>query len=116
MKPNSIGIVGGAGPIAGVALLERVLLLSQTKYGCYRDADFPKVFLLSFPFSEMLVEEVNAKQISQELSECLYQLRQNGAAVLAIACNTLHAFLDESEDLNDLVHLPLNVAKEIAPA
>ncbi len=50
MKPIPIGIVGGAGPLAGAALLERIFSLSGSLYGCYKDADFPKVLLLSFPF------------------------------------------------------------------
>ncbi len=113
MKPKSIGIIGGAGPLAGAFLLERVLSLSGTIYGCYRDADFPKVFLISFPFSEMLCPDVDAAKVRNELSGCLNQLRKNGASVLAIACNTLHAFLDEKDELSDLVHLPRTLAEEV---
>lgn len=113
MKPQSIGIIGGAGPLAGAFLLERVLSLSGSIYGCYKDADFPKIFLLSFPFSEMLTPEINVAKLRQELSECLNQLRKNGATVLAIACNTLHAFLDEKEDLTNLILLPQVLAAEI---
>lgn len=115
MKPKSIGIVGGAGPLAGVSLLERVLSLSGSAYGCYKDADFPKVFLVSFPFSEMLSPEMEVAQLRKELSGCLNQLRKNGATVLAIACNTLHAFLNENEDLTDLIHMPQALATEIQP-
>ncbi len=114
MKPKPIGIVGGAGPLAGASLLERVLSISGSTYGCCKDADFPKVLLLSFPFSEMLSPETNATQLRTELKGCLNQLRKNGAAVLAIACNTLHAFLEEDEI--DLVHLPKTVAMEIPEA
>ena len=113
MNSKSIGIIGGAGPLAGAFLLERVLSLSRKKYGCYRDADFPKIFLISFPFSEMLSPTINTAKLRDELSECLNQLRTNGASVLAIACNTLHAFLDEKDELNDLVHLPRVLANEI---
>lgn len=114
MKPKSIGIIGGAGPLAGAFLLERVLSLSGKIYGCCRDADFPKVFLISFPFSEMLSHEVDAAKLRQELRDCLTQLRKNGASVLAVACNTLHAFLDEKEELSDLVHLPRTLAAELS--
>jgi aspartate racemase len=113
MKPKSTGIIGGAGPLAGAFLLERVLFLSSKIYGCYRDSDFPKIFLIRFPFSEMLSPVINTTQLQIELRECLNQLRNNGASVLTIACNTLHAFLDKKDDLNDLVHLPRVVAKEI---
>jgi len=113
MKPKSIGIVGGAGPLAGATLLERVLKLSGSVYGCYKDADFPKVILLSYPFSEMLTLEMNIPQLRKELGNCLKQLRQSGADILAIACNTLHTFLDVNEDVSDLVHLPQVLSQEI---
>lgn len=113
MKPKPIGIVGGAGPMAGVLLLEQLFSLSGSLYGCAKDADFPKVVLLSFPFSEMLKPEMDIAKIQKELSECLNQLRKNGAAILAIACNTLHAFLDKGEDFTDLIHLPQVTAAEI---
>lgn len=113
MRPKSIGIIGGAGPMAGVLLLERVLSLSGSRYGCFRDADFPKVLLLSFPFAEMLTPDRDESRVRAEVSACLKQLKKSGAEVLAIACNTLHAFLDEGEDLADLIHLPKVTAMEI---
>ena len=85
MKPKSIGIIGGAGPLAGAFLLDRVLSISSKKYGCYKDADFPEIFLISFPFSEMLSPNLNIAQLRKELRQCINQLRQNGAAVLSIA-------------------------------
>lgn len=113
MKPKSIGIIGGAGPLAGVFFLERIFLLSGQKYGCCRDADFPKVVLLSFPFSEMLQQTGNLARLRQELKSCLQYLRRNGATVLAIACNTLHIFLTDEDDKSDLIHLPRSLADEI---
>jgi hypothetical protein len=44
MKPKSIGIIGGASPLAGAFLLKRILSLSGEVYGCYRDTDFPQSF------------------------------------------------------------------------
>lgn len=116
MKPRPIGIIGGAGPLAGAFLLEKVLSISNQKYNCYRDSDFPKIILISFPFSEMLLPAVNVEKLRKELSECLSQLRQNGAAVLAIACHTLHAFLNDGDNLDDLVHLPRALRSVIPPS
>jgi aspartate racemase len=113
MKPKSIGIIGGAGPLAGAFLLEKVLSLSNRTYGCCKDSDYPQIFFISFPFSEMLSPMINTDELRNELSECLNQLRKNGASVLAIACNTLHAFLDGKDDLNDFIHLPRELAKKI---
>lgn len=113
MKPKPIGVIGGAGPSAGVFFLDRLFSLARRKYGCHRDADFPQVFLLSFPFSEMLESSLNVGILQKELRNCLCQLRQNGSDVLAIACNTLHAFLDPQDDQQDFMHLPRILGKNI---
>lgn len=112
VKPKIIGIVGGAGPLAGSRLLERVFAISNQQYGCYRDADYPQVLLNSYPFSDMLTSEKNEKLVRAELSLSLNQLRAQGAEVLAIACNTLHNFLEAEQDRDDLLHLPRLLAGE----
>ena len=114
---KTIGIVGGAGPAASVALVQRMIELCQSEYGCYRDSDFPKVILISFPFSEMLKGEIAAKRVAGELSCCLEMLRNNGAEVCAIACNTLHAFLarDQEEGLVLLPDVGAEMTEESLP-
>lgn len=114
MPQKSIGILGGAGPLAGAILFERVVTLLNKKYGCARDADYPKIFLISYPFSDMLSSDLDAVRIRGELREGLDQLRGSGASVLAIACNTLHAFLTEEDQLDDLVHFPREVGAAIS--
>ncbi len=61
----------------------------------------------------MLSSNRDATLLRKELNGCLNQLRGNGAAILAIACNTLHVFLDENDDLSDLIHLPQVLAGEM---
>jgi aspartate racemase len=114
MKPKMIGIIGGAGPFAGVKLLEQIFRFCQTNYGCSKNADFPQVLLLSFPFTEMLSVEIDPAQVKRELKDCLDTLKKNGAEVCAIACNTLHAFLDEENE--GLILLPDILAAEIKGA
>lgn len=111
MRPKSIGILGGAGPLAGAYLLERVVSLASSEYNCVKDADFPEIVTLSYPFSDMLSPAIDACQIQNELSRCLKRLEANGAHVLAIACNTLHAFL--KEEFLSLIQLPEVIAREV---
>lgn len=115
MAPKPIGIIGGAGPLAGIALLTQIFRLARERYGCWKDEDFPMVFVLSFPFRDMLSDEIDPPRIREELRSCLKKLRDNGAAVIGIACNTLHAFLDsQEEDRPDLIQLPLIAAEEVS--
>jgi aspartate racemase len=52
-------------------------------------------------------------KLQNELKGCLKQLRENGADVLAIACNTLHVFLNVEDELEDLIRLPQIIAAQI---
>ena len=52
----SIGIISGAGPMAGVELLRLIIEFCQ-KEGAFRDRDFPEIHLINIPFSEMLAED-----------------------------------------------------------
>lgn len=54
----------------------------------------------------MLSSEKDNLCLKKELSGCLNLLRRQGAEVLAIACNTLHNFLDANGNLEDLIGLP----------
>ena len=105
-KPT-IGIIGGAGPMAGVCLAKRVVELLQREYCCVEDADFPRILLLSEPFCQMLrPHEQGDAAIVDQLASSLQWLIEAGADLIAIACNTLHAFLPEkSERYRQLLHL-----------
>lgn len=112
MKPKCIGIIGGTAPLAGAFLLERIFSLSMEINGSSRNADFPQVFLINFPFSEMLSSNMDAAQVRKKLNQALNQLRENGTSILAIACNTLHVFLDKKDDSSDFIHLSRLLAEE----
>lgn len=106
MKRSTIGIIGGAGPMAGILLTKKIISICQKKYGCVNDSDFPKIILLSFPFSEMLKPNTPLQQegcVAEELKESIDFLIEAGVDYLAIACNTLHNFLcEEHKQLIDM--------------
>lgn len=99
-----IGIIGGAGPTAGGYLFQKIIHICQEKYNCQKDADFPYLILLSYPFVDMLGENVNRQQVSEQLDRCVQNLIANKVAIAAIACNTLHGFLSSRMDNLQLVH------------
>ncbi|MFN4174519.1 MAG: aspartate/glutamate racemase family protein [Parachlamydiaceae bacterium] len=99
MSPKPIGVVGGAGPFAGLCLLDRLFSIAQSRYGCVNDKDFPLIILYSFPFSDMLSDDRDEKRVSQELLYALNQLDRCGAKFKAIACNTLHGFIPSNENI-----------------
>lgn len=113
MSCKKIGIVGGAGPSAGSLLFNKIIEFSQSKYGCKLDCEFPHMLLLNFPFSDMLSKEKCDAKIESELLECLSLLAANNVDIVAIACNTLHAFLPPSPHEFQFVHMIEETKKAI---
>lgn len=95
---EGIGIIGGAGPMAGLLLNQKIIEICQKKYGCIRDADFPRQILLSVPFAEMLKPNTasqNDKKVYEQLKSAINFLLNSGISSYAIACNTLHGYLSD---------------------
>lgn len=114
MDPKTIGIVGGAGPLASVLLQQKLFRLARDDYGSWEDKDFPKLRVLSYPFSDMLRENMEKEKVQNELQDCLDELRSLKSELLAIACNTLHSFLSPTEmKSQDLIQMPSLVKLQI---
>ena len=103
-KPH-IGIIGGAGPMAGALLFQKIIEISQKEYFCEQDADFPHIHLINYPFSDMLTTEKNETALKQELQICFSYFKNTGVSIAAIACNTLHSFLPPLPKGIQLVHM-----------
>ena len=101
---KKIGIIGGAGPIAGALLLKKIIQHCQRVYQSKHDRDFPEIILESVPFSQMLEPGLES-EVKKELSEHLHFLDRSGALKMVIACHTLHSFLPEIQPFPSLVHL-----------
>lgn len=109
----TLGIIGGAGPMAGVLLLQKIIQICQEKYHCQEDDDFPYIVLLSYPFTDSLISEDNANLAKRQLTTCLKRLDEDGVKIVAIACNTLHEYLDGSAYNFQFVHMIQETAKVI---
>ena len=96
ISKRSIGIIGGAGPMASCQLYQLIINKCQDTYGSVQDADFPEINIISYPFAEMLTPSKATKNrtvLIKQLQSCFDRLAQQEAQITAIACNTLHAFL-----------------------
>ena len=85
-----IGIVGGMGPEAGIALFNRILKSTDAK----TDQEHHSVILMSLPKhvpdrSRFLQGEIPINP-ARAVIEIILKLEQAGARVIGIACNTCH--------------------------
>ena len=88
---EKIGIVGGAGPYAGLDLAQKIL--QQTKAD--RDQDYLPLLIISTPHkiedrTSFILGEIE-RNPAEEIFRNLYDLKTLGASVAGIACNTAHA-------------------------
>ncbi len=115
-KEKTIGIIGGAGPMAGALLVKKIIEYCQRSYGCINDYDYPKIILFSYPFSEMLKPNTKLQNntiIVEQLKYALDFLNKCQANYIGIACNTLHGFLDTSENSKQTINLVFEVKSSI---
>lgn len=104
--------------MASALFYETIIKLCQERYGAKNDEDFPKIILLNYPFSPMCSRSdylSNNQQIKSEVTCSFQNLQDCGAKTVAIACNTLHNFIDKkswSFDFINIVQAVLNSAKK----
>ena len=86
-----IGIVGGAGPYAGLDLAQKILQQTQAN----NDQDYLPTLLISTPDliedrTSFLLGE-NSRNPAHAISRNLLDLKALGVTVAGIPCNTAHA-------------------------
>lgn len=98
----TIGVLGGMGPMATAEFLR--ILAFKAPASC--DQEHPKVFVYSNPATPDRTEYIEGKGASPipYLLEGIKCLKNWGADLLAVPCNTSHFFLDS---LKDEISLPL---------
>ena len=116
ISKQRIGIIGGAGPMAGMLLYQKIIEICQKEHNCQHDADFPYIMLLSYPFADMLRDGITPEKrtlLASQIDECFSTFSQNGIQIIAIACNTLHLFLTPELMEKSLKFTFVHMIKEI---
>ena len=117
-----IGIVGGMGPRAGIALYESIT--NQTPAGT--DQEHLSVILMAFPGNvvdrTLFLEGKYPVNPGQDIARIVDKLAVSGAEVIGIACNTSHspeifevidAEIDRSTHKPKLLHMPMEVCRHL---
>lgn len=91
---NRLGIIGGMGAAAGLALAEHVVRVAQAS-GARQDSDFPDFVLYNMPSYAMdnlgMTDQV---RVCDQLWGAMRILTQCNCDVAVIACNTVQCFHD----------------------
>jgi aspartate/glutamate racemase len=94
---TTIGIIGGAGPMASCLLNQYIVENLQKDYGFVNDQDFPTIINYSYPFRPMIASaesQENRVQIEKELNDSLAELNR-GRSLLHRNCLQYAAHLSQ---------------------
>lgn len=97
-KKDLIGIIGGMGPRAGVHLAQQMLVSAHKYYGAKDDSDYPDFVLTSLSLSADSFNEkgiTDWDMVKRQLKGIVSKLNTQKVSTIAIACNTVHFFIDD---------------------
>ena len=92
IRPATIGIIGGVGPVAGAAMHSEILRFCQSLYGAAEDTEYPDIMLVARAVSGVGNDGVDVHgNVGHILTRDLSDLLGLGARVVVNACNTTGA-------------------------
>lgn len=97
-KTNSnkkIGIIGGVGPQATQFIYEKIIELSQSKYGAKNNNDYPQILIESVPVPDFISDTSQIEIAKEMLAKSVQSLTRAGATRLCIGSNTVHILLED---------------------
>jgi len=104
---KTLGLLGGMGPQASIDFYSKVIDLSQREFGAVRNSDFPHLLISNVPVFDLIEGTDSKSKTIEMLNEEAAALKSAGADFLAMACNTMHIFVDEIIDKIDIPFLSM---------
>src|SRR3989344_4290485 len=102
---GTIGILGGMGPAASAEFCRCIVDIAQHEYGADQDTDFPPMYIYNLTLSGF--DETgfcHPEEVKSQLIEAVKKMAGWGSDFIVIACNTVHAFI---EDMQGAVDVPI---------
>ena len=124
MHPNSsgknwsrIGVIGGLGALASAHFLKLLVGICSQRYQAVQDSEYPYILLISLN-SKGLDNEgaVDETILIPDMKQAFDLFKKQGVDVVAIPCNTVHAYLDcfPKNTHMKLVNLPQEIATSVS--
>ena len=97
---RTVGILGGMGPAASVNF-QQLLVTELNNSGARTDGVFPRIISLSLPLKDWdHLGAQNKTTVATQVRQGVNWLDSHGADIIAIPCNTVHEFVDNSKVIN----------------
>jgi len=106
-KNKKIGIIGGVGPQATTFIYNKLIELSQSKYGAQNNDDYPRLIIESVPVPDFISDKNRIDTAKTMLIEAVKCMSQAGATRLCIGSNTVHILLEDLKRETDITFLSM---------
>lgn len=110
MGKKCIGIIGGMGPLSSVKMYGDMIDYCQTKLNIRKNNEYPHILISNLPVPDLISSvargDITKKMIIQELQ----RLEVAGVSIFAIACNTVHIYIEEFR--KSISHEILSIVEE----
>lgn len=83
-----IGIIGGMGPQASLALYELLILRAQKYYGANENHKYPEIIIDSVPVPDFISDQSKQEEAAVMLEKRVQQMNIVKANFITISCNT----------------------------
>ncbi len=90
-----IGIIGGMGPQATLALYELLISRAQKHYGANENHKYPEIIIDSVPVPDFINDQSKQEEAAVMLEKRVQQMDMMGASFITISCNTACILLDQ---------------------
>ena len=92
---KKVGIIGGSGPEATILLQQMVYDIARKKYGAQRLEHNPHLLIASVPLLQDVADDEQVEKVVASLKGGADSLKNAGAEILCMACNTHHLSIDK---------------------
>jgi aspartate racemase len=94
MNNKIIGIIGGMGPQASLALYELLILRAQKHYGIKNNNEYPEIVIDSVPVPDFISDQSKQEEAAQILEKRIQQLNIMKVSFITMSCNTACILID----------------------
>lgn len=99
---KKIGIIGGVGPQATMALYELIISVAQKKYAAKDNDDYPHLLIESVPIPDFISDQSQLSVAREMLQRTVARFKSAEVDCVAIASNTVHLLLPELQSKSGL--------------
>lgn len=104
---KKLGVLGGMGPQASMRFYERAIAISTEQYGADANHKFPHMLISNIPVPDLISSQEDEERTVAMVEEEARLLKNAGAELFAIPCNTMHLYIGRFRDATQSVFLSM---------